>query len=102
MRDLIDRQTAIEAVMGQPPEPHYPSWYADQIKELPSAQPEQTNCDYCHEDSDGYVIPLEKNCHVLVRRSPLDGWILSVKYGAWRKNVPIKFCPMCGRGLKHG
>ena len=39
---LISRQAAIDAIMGQPPEPHYPSWYAAQIAELPSAQPEPT------------------------------------------------------------
>jgi hypothetical protein len=38
--DLISRQAAIDAIMGQPPEPHYPSWYAEQIKELPSADNE--------------------------------------------------------------
>ena len=59
------------------------------------------NCPYCHEDSDGYVTPLEKNCHAFVRRSPIDGWVLSVKYGAWRKDIPIRFCPICGRELKH-
>jgi Lar family restriction alleviation protein len=40
MNDLISRQAAIDAIMGQPPEPHYPSWYAEQIKELPSADNE--------------------------------------------------------------
>ena len=38
--DTISRQDAINTIMGQPPEPHYPSWYAEQIKKLPSAQPE--------------------------------------------------------------
>ena len=41
MDDLISRQAAIETIMGQPPEPHYPSWYAAQIEKLPSAQPER-------------------------------------------------------------
>lgn len=41
MADLIDRQAAIDLIMGQPPEPHYPSWYAEQIKGLASAQPER-------------------------------------------------------------
>ena len=41
MNDLISRQAAIDTIMGQSPEPHYPSWYAEQIKNLPSAQPEQ-------------------------------------------------------------
>jgi Lar family restriction alleviation protein len=38
--DCISRQAAIHAILGQPPEPHYPSWYAEQIKELPSADNE--------------------------------------------------------------
>lgn len=39
--NLIDRQAAIEKILGQPPEPHYPSWYAEQIKELPPAEPKR-------------------------------------------------------------
>lgn len=37
------------------------------LKKYASAQPEQTDCDYCHEDSDGYVKPIEKNGHAFVR-----------------------------------
>ena len=29
--DPISRQMAIDTIMGQPPEPHYPSWYAAHI-----------------------------------------------------------------------
>lgn len=35
----ISRQAAIDTILGQPLELHYPSWYAEQIKALPSAQP---------------------------------------------------------------
>lgn len=42
MDDLVSRKAVIDAIMGQPPEPHYPSWYAEQIKALPPAQTEQT------------------------------------------------------------
>ena len=38
MDDLIRRSDAIDAIMGQPSEPHYPSWYVEQIMKLPSAQ----------------------------------------------------------------
>ena len=38
MDDLISRQAAIDEIMGKPPEPHYPSWYAEVIEKLPSAQ----------------------------------------------------------------
>lgn len=40
MSDLISRQAAIEKILGQPPEAHYPSWYAAQIEKLPPAPPE--------------------------------------------------------------
>lgn len=39
MTDLISRRDAIDAIMGEPTDAHYPSWYADRIKALPSAEP---------------------------------------------------------------
>ena len=39
--DAISRQAAIMKILGQPPELHYPSWYAEQIKELPPAEPDK-------------------------------------------------------------
>ena len=41
MQDLISRQAAIDAIMGEPTDAHYPSWYAERLEQLPSAQPEQ-------------------------------------------------------------
>lgn len=39
--DLIDRQAAIDALIGDgPPELNYDFYYAEKIKALPSAQPE--------------------------------------------------------------
>ena len=35
--DLVYRQAVLDAILGDgPPEPHYPSWYADKIKSVPS------------------------------------------------------------------
>ena len=48
------------------------------LKRLPLAQPEQTDCIYCHENSDGYVTPLEKNCHAFIRFG-MNGWELDLK-----------------------
>ena len=39
--DLISRQAAIDAIMGEPTDAHYPSWYAERLAQLPSAQPER-------------------------------------------------------------
>ena len=47
MDDLIDRQAAIEAIMGEPTDAHYPSWYAERLEQLPSAHPEIIHCWEC-------------------------------------------------------
>lgn len=39
--DLISRQAAIDAIMCEPTDAHYPSWYAERLEQLPSAQPER-------------------------------------------------------------
>lgn len=50
--DCISRQMAIDTIMGQPPEPHYPTWYAAQIEKLPAAQPNlQPTCNQLATDT---------------------------------------------------
>ena len=73
----------------------------EHLEQMPSAQPKQTDCEYCHEDSDGYVKPIEKNCHAFVRFG-MDGWELSLKANGWHGSAKIRYCPMCGRELKNG
>ena len=71
------------------------------IKALPSASPEQTDCEYCHEDSDGYVRSIEKNSHAwLVRRGRTMK--LRVGFNGGYSECDILFCPMCGRRLTDG
>ena len=38
MDDLISRQAALDAIMCEPTDAHYPSWYAERLEQLPSAQ----------------------------------------------------------------
>ena len=38
VNDTISRRAAVDMILGQPIELHYPSWYAEQIKALPPAQ----------------------------------------------------------------
>lgn len=92
--DTISRQQTIDAIKsGRVEEDVIHFWRAENVK------PElQTNCEYCHEDSDGYVKPIEKNCHAFVRFG-MDGWELSLKANGWHGEARIKFCPMCGRRL---
>ena len=37
MAEYIKRESAIEAILSDPPDAHYPQWYADKIKAIPAA-----------------------------------------------------------------
>jgi len=37
MAEYIEKQDAIIEILSQPPEAHYPAWYAEQIKAIPPA-----------------------------------------------------------------
>ena len=57
-------------------------------------------CPYCCEDSDGYVTPLEKNCHAFIRFG-MNGWEIDLSARGWHGSAKIMYCPMCGRKLKN-
>lgn len=59
----------------------------------------QKICEYCHEDSDGYVTPLEKNCHAFIRFG-MNGWRIELHANGWHGETKINYCPMCGRKFK--
>jgi hypothetical protein len=60
---------------------------------------QQNACPYCHEDSDGYVIPIEKNGHAVVCKRMDGWWCIALKARGWLGSVIINYCPMCGRRL---
>lgn len=68
----------------------------DYFNGVPSAQPD--SCEYCNEDVNGFVTPLEKNGHAFVRFS-MNGWELSLRANGWHGSAKIRYCPMCGRRL---
>lgn len=70
------------------------------IKTLQTQQ-KQAACDFCHEDRDGYIKPIEKNCHAFISYG-FNGWVLSLRGGGWNGECKIRYCPMCGRELKEG
>lgn len=37
MKEYIEREAAIDSIMSEPPDAHYPQWYADKIKAIPAA-----------------------------------------------------------------
>lgn len=62
-------------------------------------RPKEMKCEYCHTDLEGYIVPLDKNAHVYLHSENRYHWMLCIKACGWRKDVPINFCPMCGRKL---
>ena len=75
--------------------------YKEILEDLPSAQPKQTDCEYCHEDFDGYVRPIEKNSPAwLIRQGRTMK--LRVCFKGGKSECDILFCPMCGRRLTDG
>lgn len=37
MAEYIEKQAALDAILREPPDAHYPSWYAERIKALTAA-----------------------------------------------------------------
>ena len=85
--DTISRQAAINKILGQPPEPHYPSWYAEQIKELPPAEPKRAKWER-HYSRPGVFADLCWHCSACGYKSS-DGWANK-----------FNFCPNCGADMR--
>lgn len=122
MKDLISRQKAKDYIDSQKGRPFIGCTVGEAMKimldEVPPAQPESCEyyalcrhgrdenklrarlgfCEYCNEDADGYVKPIEKNCHAFIRFG-MNGWELSLKANGWHRSAKIRYCPMCGRDL---
>lgn len=94
MADLIDRQAALDTIMGQPPEPHYPAWYAAQIEGLPPVQPEPHEGHWI--GGDGSYICSECNS------SPMDFIeTMGSSFDAYVETL-MNFCPNCGAKMFWG
>lgn len=54
-KEYIEREAAIEAIMSDPPDAHYPSWYIDRIKTLSAADVvEVVRCNDCLHQTERY------------------------------------------------
>lgn len=101
MSDLISREAVLDALKAIPD--HNDGMVFEtlshalrDIELLPSAHPD--SCEYCNEDANGFVTPLEKNGHAFVRFG-MNGWELSLRANGWHGSAKIRYCPMCGRDL---
>lgn len=74
--ELISRQEAIKAILGEPPEVNYPIYYAEKIRGLPSVQPRRGKW-HGKGDSEGFGIFICDNCGKFAM-------------------MEFDFCPNCG------
>ena len=87
MAEYIEKQSALNAILREPPDAHYPSWYAERIKALPAAD----------------VVPVVHGRWIQVdstkcRCSHCDIIALIALYPHGDKN----FCPNCGAKMNGG
>ena len=94
MAEYIEREAALHAILGEPTESHYPSWYAERIKALPAADVVPV----VHgrwDDSGRYIFPSGAaavrctNCGCALTESEyrLNNW---------------NYCPVCGAEMDGG
>lgn len=78
MDDTISRQAAIDSIMEEPSEARYPVFYAEKIRQLPSARSEVTP---------------HRNYQYLSDYWCECGWHLG-------KKGDVNYCPNCGKKVK--
>ena len=82
MAKYIDREAVLHAILGEPTESHYPDWYADKIKALPSAD----------------VVPVRRGFWIIGGIVPaqnvIGNWKCSLCRGTSLRDSD--YCPNCG------
>ena len=96
MDEYIEREAAIESIMSEPPDAHFPQWYADKIKAIPAADVAPVRHGRCPVCSGNEV--LTQDCD--------NGYSLEIdaeqeEASLWYGDVclavfHIDFCPNCG------
>ena len=78
MDEYIEREAAIEAIMSDPPDAHYPPWYIDRIKTLSAA-------DVAPVRHGRWIASHDEFCACSICKYPV--------YVGWNKT---NYCPNCG------
>jgi hypothetical protein len=107
MAEYIEREAAVESFMGEFPDAHYPSWYAEKLKELPTADVAEVrhgewvdgHCTECGE---------EAMCSTFDEAIYDYDWEENLQYSHTETHVEYHltdYCPNCGadmRGVEDG
>ena len=91
MKEFIEREAVIEAIMSDPPDAHYPQWYVDKIKSIPAADVAEVRHGRWDGEGDGYA-----DGEIVI-----DVWYCSecgycIDNGTDDPNILPNYCPNCG------
>ena len=91
VKEFIEREAAIEAIMSDPPDAHYPQWYVDKIKSIPAADVVEIRHGRWDGEGDGYA-----DGEIVI-----DVWYCSecgycIDDGTDDPNILPNYCPNCG------
>ena len=91
MAEYIARESAIEAIMSDPPDAHYQSWYAEKIKAIPAADvaPVRHGHWIMKKTSAGASCTVCSHCNASVKYNDEYGTVVMNLKGA-------NYCPNCG------
>ena len=69
MTEYIEKQVTLDAILSEPPDAHYPSWYAERIKALPADDvvpvvmcKDCKHCGFCGKDTNLQVMGFYGYC----------------------------------------
>ena len=90
--EFVSRETVMRDILCEPPDAHYPSWYAERIAKIPAADVRPVvRGKWKFEIGDG------KTC--------VDGWVCTNCNCGFHTNVPyfeeFNFCPNCGAEMRN-
>ena len=87
MAEYIERESAIESIMSEPPDAHYPQWYADKIKAISAAGVAQVRHGRWIEPQRLYYGAKQYACSLCLAEAFWDKHRITEKYPS---------CPNCG------
>lgn len=93
MAEYIKRESAIEAIMSDPPDAHYQSWYAEKIKAIPAADVAPVRYGRWIEPSRLYYGAKQYECSICYSDTFWKKHSISEKY---------PHCPNCGCRMDGG
>ena len=94
MAEYIEKQDALDAILREPPDAHYPSWYAERIKALPAD-------DVAPVVHGEWVHPHWKNSNYCYDCSACGNEAMHCEY-RWSDKKIYPICPNCGAKMDGG